>query len=89
MTTLASTLFRQLGALSDGIDVGRTFGFSSGEMLDYVYENRASGWGPLGRWIDRIYLDSIGWRGIRERRARSFAATSRKRSPCSSHASPR
>jgi len=69
MTTLGSILFRQLGAVSDGIDVGRTFGFSSGEMLDYVYENRASGWGPLGRWIDRIYLDSVGWRGIRERRA--------------------
>jgi SAM-dependent methyltransferase len=69
MTSLGGILFRQLGAVSDGIDVGRTFGFSSGEMLDYVYENRAGGCGPLGRWIDRIYLDSVGWRGIRERRA--------------------
>jgi SAM-dependent methyltransferase len=62
-------LFQALGALSDGIDTGRIFGFSSGEMLDYVYENQAHGRGPLGRWIDRIYLDSVGWRGIRERRA--------------------
>jgi len=67
--TFASLLFRQLGALSDGIDTGRTFGFSSGEMLDYVYQNQARGCGPLGRLIDRIYLDSVGWRGIRERRA--------------------
>ena len=22
----------------------------------------------LGRWIDRVYLDSPGWRGIRERK---------------------
>ena len=67
--TFASLLFRQLGALSDGVDIGRTYGFSSGEMLDYVYENCARGSSPLGRLIDRVYLDSVGWRGIRERRA--------------------
>ena len=49
MTHLARSLFQALGALSDGIDTGRTFGFSSGEMLDYVYENQARGRGPLGR----------------------------------------
>jgi hypothetical protein len=38
-------------------------------MLDYVYQDRARGFGPVGRFIDRIYLDSVGWRGIRERRA--------------------
>jgi SAM-dependent methyltransferase len=69
MTNLLPAMFRALGALSDGIQTGSVYGFSSGEMLDYVYENRARGRGPLGRWIDRTYLNSVGWRGIRERRA--------------------
>src|SRR5262249_43104608 len=30
---------------------------------------RPQGRTPLGRWMDRAYLDSIGWRGIRQRRA--------------------
>ncbi len=56
------------GKLSDGIGLGRRQGFDSGVMLDYVYENRASGRTPLGRVIDRNYLNSPGWRGIRARR---------------------
>ncbi|HEY7688882.1 MAG TPA: class I SAM-dependent methyltransferase family protein, partial [Dongiaceae bacterium] len=26
------------------------------------------GLGPIGRWIDRLHLDAIGWRGIRQRK---------------------
>jgi SAM-dependent methyltransferase len=66
---VARWLFRLVGRLAGGIRVGLTYGFSSGEMLDYVYANQARGSGLLGRLIDRIYLDSAGWRGIRERRA--------------------
>jgi SAM-dependent methyltransferase len=65
---LVRRVFLTVGSLSEGIRVGKTFGFSSGEMLDYVYENQARGSGPFGRMIDRIYLNSAGWRGIRERR---------------------
>jgi alpha-beta hydrolase superfamily lysophospholipase len=54
--------------LSEGLRVGRATGFDSGSMLDYVYRNVASGRTPLGRLIDRIYLDSVGWRGIRQRK---------------------
>ena len=54
--------------LSNGLRIGRKTGFDSGTMLDYVYRNRAEGTGPLGRLIDRTYLDSIGWRGIRQRK---------------------
>lgn len=54
--------------LSRGIDLGETHGFDSGIMLDYIYANRARGVSPLGRFIDRCYLDAIGWRGIRVRR---------------------
>jgi Putative methyltransferase len=56
------------GLLSDGIRLGHRTGFDSGSTLDYVYRNTPAGFGPLGRLIDRIYLESIGWRGIRRRK---------------------
>jgi SAM-dependent methyltransferase len=36
--------------------------------LDYVYENRPRGTTALGRAFDHAYLNSIGWRGIRQRK---------------------
>jgi alpha-beta hydrolase superfamily lysophospholipase/SAM-dependent methyltransferase len=59
---------KTIGRLSEGIRLGWRAGFDSGATLDYVYENKPRGTTPLGRWIDRAYLSSIGWRGIRERR---------------------
>jgi hypothetical protein len=56
------------GLLSRGVRLGHETGFDSGSTLDYVYRNQAQGAGPLGRMIDRTYLDSIGWRGIRQRK---------------------
>ncbi len=57
-----------LGRLSRGIQVGWQSGFDSGQSLDHVYRNRAEGFTPLGQLIDRIYLNSPGWRGIRQRK---------------------
>jgi alpha-beta hydrolase superfamily lysophospholipase len=62
-------LMRTVGQLSAGIRLGWRTGFDSGQSLDYVYENRARGALGLGRVIDRVYLDSPGWRGVRGRRA--------------------
>jgi alpha-beta hydrolase superfamily lysophospholipase/SAM-dependent methyltransferase len=56
------------GRLSKGVGLGWRSGFDSGLTLDYVYENKARGVSPLGRLIDRTYLDSPGWRGIRQRK---------------------
>ena len=57
------------GALvSQGMKVGRETGFDSGATLDHVYENRARGFGPLGRMVDRVFLEAIGWKGIRARK---------------------
>lgn len=56
------------GLLSEGVALGHRTGFDSGSTLDYVYRNEARGKGKVGRAIDRIYLDSIGWRGIRQRK---------------------
>jgi hypothetical protein len=58
---------RTLGRLSDGIRIGLTTGFDSGSSLDYVYLNQARGRLMIGKLIDRGYLDSIGWRGVRVR----------------------
>jgi alpha-beta hydrolase superfamily lysophospholipase len=60
---------RTLGRASDGIRLGLETGFDSGATLDYVYRNEARGTPPLGKLIDRNYLDAIGWRGIRVRKA--------------------
>ncbi|MFL6584129.1 MAG: alpha/beta fold hydrolase [Chthoniobacterales bacterium] len=56
------------GRLSRGINVGCRAGFDSGTSLDYVYENKPRGVTMVGRAIDAAYLNSPGWRGIRQRR---------------------
>ena len=53
---------------SNGMTTGVRTGFDSGSTLDYVYENEARGAGPIGRMVDRTFLDAIGWRGIRQRK---------------------
>ncbi|MET1076749.1 MAG: bifunctional alpha/beta hydrolase/class I SAM-dependent methyltransferase [Pseudomonas sp.] len=59
----------KLGAgLSQGVKLGFDTGFDSGSTLDYVYRNQPTGSGALGRLIDQNYLNSIGWRGIRQRK---------------------
>ncbi|MES2920973.1 MAG: bifunctional alpha/beta hydrolase/class I SAM-dependent methyltransferase [Verrucomicrobiota bacterium] len=59
---------KTLGRLSKGVSTGWTTGFDSGVTLDHVYKNQAEGITSIGRMIDRSFLDSIGWRGIRQRR---------------------
>ncbi|WP_179402809.1 bifunctional alpha/beta hydrolase/class I SAM-dependent methyltransferase [Burkholderia guangdongensis] len=59
---------RASGALSDGIALGLRLGFDSGSTLDYVYRDSAQGRFGVGRLIDRTYLDSPGWVGIRQRK---------------------
>jgi len=56
------------GLISEGIALGHKTGFDSGSTLDYVYRNKPTGLGPIGRGADKSYLDSPGWRGIRQRK---------------------
>lgn len=65
---LMRTALRAGALLSDGIRLGFATGFDSGASLDYVYRNEARGRLGIGRMIDRAYLNSAGWRGIRVRR---------------------
>ncbi|VXB45847.1 putative hydrolase [Pseudomonas sp. 8BK] len=55
-------------SLADGVKLGFDTGFDSGSTLDYVYRNQPSGKSHIGRLIDQNYLNSIGWRGIRQRK---------------------
>lgn len=62
------TFLKTVGRLSHGIRLGWRRGFDSGESLDHIYGDRARGITPLGKLIDRIYLNAAGWRGIRRRK---------------------
>ena len=66
---LSRFFMKTIGArFSRGIKLGVATGFDSGTTLDYVYRNRAEGLTPLGRLLDRNYLNAIGWQGIRLRK---------------------
>lgn len=65
---VAQLAMKTVGRLSKGVQLGWRAGFDSGLTLDYIYQNRPQGVSPLGQLIDRTYLNSIGWRGIRVRR---------------------
>src|SRR5262249_13994302 len=62
------TLLKTVGNLSEAIRLGNRHGFDSGVMLDYVYKNQAGGRLLIGKLMDRIYLNAVGWRGIRLRK---------------------
>lgn len=66
---IVSSVMRTVGGrLSESMRIGYQYGFDSGEMLDYVYRNEAAGSWGIGRLFDRLHLDAIGWRGIRQRK---------------------
>ena len=65
---LLQLVLKSVGKLSDGVRLGWEAGFDSGQTLDYVYRNQPRGTTPLGRAIDKNYLNAIGWRGIRARK---------------------
>lgn len=60
---------KNIGKLSDGVAVGLKYGFDSGVSLDYVYRNKPNGTTFLGRAMDYLYLNSVGWKNIRKRKA--------------------
>src|SRR5437879_9201516 len=67
--TVMRGILSTVGRTSKGIRIGYKYGFDSGTMLDYVYVNQAQGNFGIGKLIDRLYLNAIGWQAIRARRA--------------------
>src|SRR5205085_3505645 len=72
--SVARAGLRAAGHLSRGVDIGWRTGFDSGLSLDYVYQNEPRGRTSIGRFIDKSYLNTIGWRGIRQRKINLKAA---------------
>ena len=66
--TAIKTVVNTLGQWSDGIKLASTEGFTSGEMLDYIYKNKAQGKNLVGKMIDKIYLNHRGWQVVRIRK---------------------
>lgn len=68
----------RFGSMSDGMRIGLEYGFDSGVTLDHVYKNIPSGMGILGKVFDKNYLESIGWKGIRQRKINLMATIREK-----------
>lgn len=66
--SITKAVLNSIGRLSQGINIGLQHGFDSGQSLDNVYTNKAEGTTFIGKIVDRIYLDSPGWKGIRCRK---------------------
>ena len=69
---------RTFGFLSKGMSLGLKYGFDSGISLDYIYKNQTNGKLLLGKFIDRFYLNQIGWAGVRERKNNLLALIEEK-----------
>lgn len=59
---------QKFGHISDGIATGLKHGFDSGSSLQKVYDYAPKGSNPIGKAIDKFYLNNIGWQGIRIRK---------------------
>ncbi len=66
--SLMAFLIKTVGRLSTGIDLSFKYGFISGYMLDYIYENKPHGKFLIGILIDKAFLNNTGWQGIRQRK---------------------
>jgi len=61
-------LMQTLGRSSNAIKIGLDAGFDSGESLDCVYQNTPKGSNAFGKFVDKVYLSSPAWEGIRQRK---------------------
>lgn len=71
-------MLHRFGGVSEGMSIGLRYGFDSGVTLDYIYKNTPNGQGALGKMIDKNYLNSIGWKGIRQRKVNAIATIREK-----------
>lgn len=76
--TVQRKAMKYFGVLSRGMEIGLQYGFDSGVTLDHVYKNQAKGISFVGKWVDRGYLNSIGWKGIRQRKEHSVELIKQK-----------
>jgi hypothetical protein len=66
---LVSLLLGTVGQLSDGIRTGWRYGFDSGMLMNYVYDNTPGGKFYIGRKLDEAFLNQVtcrAWRAVKE-----------------------
>lgn len=51
------SLLRASAHMSTGLALGFTYGFDSGQSMDYIYRNEPEGHSFFGKLIDRMYLE--------------------------------
>ncbi|MCY3986807.1 MAG: class I SAM-dependent methyltransferase family protein [Candidatus Dadabacteria bacterium] len=56
---------RTFGRLSCGINTGFTYGFDSGIIMNYIYDNKARGKFGIGPLLDRMFLDQVTCKAFR------------------------
>jgi hypothetical protein len=62
---LFSFFLRKMGIFSEGIRIGYKYGFDSGMIMNYVYENMPSGRFYIGKVLDRAFLNQITCKAFR------------------------
>ncbi|MFI5397876.1 MAG: class I SAM-dependent methyltransferase family protein [Candidatus Binatia bacterium] len=60
-------LVRFLAHYSEGLRLVVDHGPKSGVVFEYACRNEPRGSGPFGRWVDRQFLRSSLWQGLRKR----------------------
>ena len=53
------------GRLSEGINRGFTYGFDSGIIMNYIYNNKPQGRLYIGKVLDRLFLDQVTCKAFR------------------------
>lgn len=66
--SLLKLLVNTVGQTSDGLQLCTKYGFTSGKMLDYIYQNRPSGKYFIGELLDSMFIRHEGWEAIRTRK---------------------
>ena len=62
------TLVNTIGQTSNGLQLCTKYGFTSGKMLDYIYQNEPSGKFFIGKFIDALFIRHAGWEVVRTRK---------------------
>jgi hypothetical protein len=61
-------IIKSIGRTSAGISLSLKTGMTSGETLEYIYDNRAQGKFFIGRLIDRLFLNVSDLKALRARK---------------------
>lgn len=62
---LLHLFLKTIGRLSEGINRGFSYGFDSGMIMNYIYNNKPQGRYYIGKFLDRLFLNQVTCRAFR------------------------